>query len=143
LPVSTDLISVASAIHDAVAPVFLLTGIGAILSVLAARLARVVDRSRVLSAAPPELHNAYHEEKLLLFRRNRWIHRAISLCTVAALFVCLVIVALFIGTEIMMQHACIVAMMIIAAMVALILGLLCFLREISLATTIMERPEKI
>lgn len=139
---SPDMISVASAIHDAVAPVFLLTGIGAILSVLASRLARVVDRTRVLNAAPEELHNAYHHEKLMLHRRNVWIHRAITLCTVSALFVCLVIVALFVGTEIMMEHARTVAMMFIAAMVALILGLLCFLREVSLATTILEKPKK-
>jgi hypothetical protein len=57
--------------------------------------------------------------------------------------VCLVIVALFIGSEIMMEHARTVAMMFIAAMVALILGLLCFLREISLATTVYEPPKRI
>jgi hypothetical protein len=140
---SSDMMSVASAIHDAVAPVFLLTGIGAIISVLAGRLARVVDRTRVLNAAPPELHHEHHKEKLALHRRNMWIHRSITLCTISALFVCLVIVALFVGSEIMMEHARAVAMMFIAAMVALILGLLCFLREISLATTVYEPPRKI
>ncbi len=140
---SPDMISVASAIHDAVAPVFLLTGIGAILSVLAGRLARVVDRMRVLNALPRELHNEYHEEKLSLYLRNVWIHRAITLCTLSALFICLVIVALFVGSEIMMEHARTVAMMFIAAMVALIFGLLCFLREVALATTVFEAPKRI
>lgn len=39
---------VAHVIQLAVAPVFLLTGVGAILSVLVNRLGRVVDRFRVL-----------------------------------------------------------------------------------------------
>jgi hypothetical protein len=138
-----DLLAVVDAIHQSVAPVFLLTGIGAILSVLASRLARVVDRFRVLlNTSPADLQDDCHEEKLMLYRRSNWIHRAITMCTVSALLVCLVIVALFIGSEIMIQHSRTVALMFIAAMTALILGLLCFLREISLATTNLKMPEK-
>ncbi|HEY8084828.1 MAG TPA: DUF2721 domain-containing protein [Methylophilaceae bacterium] len=142
---SPDMMAVASAIHDAVAPVFLLTGIGAILSVLAGRLARVVDRMRVLNAEPHKSQKEqqeYHTEQISLYRRNVWIHRSITLCTISALFVCLVIVSLFVGTEIMMEHARSVAMMFIAAMVALIFGLLCFLREVALATRVFEPPIK-
>ena len=40
--------SIANAIQLSIAPVFLLTGVGAILGVLTNRLARIVDRSRVL-----------------------------------------------------------------------------------------------
>jgi hypothetical protein len=138
-----DLVAVVDAIHQSVAPVFLLTGIGAILGVLAGRLARVVDRFRVLlNSTPADLQGDCHEEKLTLYRRSNWIHRAITLCTISALLVSLVIVALFIGSEIMIQHSRTVALMFIAAMTALILGLLCFLREISLATTTIRMPEK-
>jgi hypothetical protein len=41
-------VAVAHAIELAVAPVFLLTGIGAILAVMTNRLGRVIDRARVL-----------------------------------------------------------------------------------------------
>ena len=44
-----DVTTVAHVIQQAVAPVFLLTGIGAILGVITSRLARIVDRARVLS----------------------------------------------------------------------------------------------
>ena len=51
------LAEVAHVIQLAVAPVFLLTGIGALLGVLASRLARTVDRARELEkklmTAPP------------------------------------------------------------------------------------------
>ncbi|MDP8994057.1 MAG: DUF2721 domain-containing protein, partial [Pseudomonadota bacterium] len=42
--------AVANLIQLAIAPVFLLAGVGAILNVLAQRLARVVDRARALEA---------------------------------------------------------------------------------------------
>ena len=45
--------NVAQVIQLAVAPVFLLTGVGAILSVLVNRLGRVVDRFRVLEQNLP------------------------------------------------------------------------------------------
>jgi len=45
--------SIAQTIQLAIAPVFLLAGIGSILNVLAGRLARVVDRSRVLEERTP------------------------------------------------------------------------------------------
>lgn len=41
-------IAVAYVIQLAVAPVFLLTGIGAILAVMTNRLARIIDRARAL-----------------------------------------------------------------------------------------------
>jgi hypothetical protein len=41
-------VAVAHAIQLAVAPVFLLSGIGAILAVMTNRLGRIIDRARVL-----------------------------------------------------------------------------------------------
>ncbi len=55
--IAENLTNVAHVIQLAVAPVFLLTGIGAILSVLTGILGRLVDRFRVLTetdvALPP------------------------------------------------------------------------------------------
>ena len=45
---TNDLIAVAHVIQQSVAPVFLLSGVGAILSVLTNRLSRVIDRFRTL-----------------------------------------------------------------------------------------------
>ena len=52
--------SIAQTIQLAIAPVFLLAGIGSILNVLAARLARVVDRSRVLEQLHAESEGEDH-----------------------------------------------------------------------------------
>ena len=117
---------------------FLLTGVGAILGVLVNRLGRVVDRFRVLERSLPDADaggKAGHQAAMAtLSRRSRMIHWAISLCTICALLVCIVIGALFVGSVAAIDLSIAVASLFIAAMLALIAGLLCFLREISLAT---------
>lgn len=133
--------TVAHVIQLAVAPVFLLTGVGAILAVLINRLARVVDRFRVLESKSPAGDSSdtgeaslQQTEMRILSRRARLIHWAISLCTICALFICLVIAALFVGSVIGTDLSAAIALLFIAAMLALIAGLLSFLREIALAT---------
>jgi hypothetical protein len=133
--------TVASAIQLSVAPAFLLTGIGAILSVMANRLARVVDRFRALRYMQGSLKPREIEEMNMLLRRSRWVHWAISLSTVSALFVCIVIAALFTGTEMRVFPSRLVAFLFIVAMVALIAGLLCFLREIHLSTNTIQKQD--
>ncbi len=133
---------IAQVIQQAVAPVFLLTGVGAILSVLINRLGRVVDRYRGLSDSDEEERKAHKTELDTLSRRARLIHWAISLCTVCALFICIVIAALFVGSETGLDPSIAISTLFIAAMLSLISGLLCFLREIALATGNIEVREK-
>ena len=131
---ATDVTTVAHVIQLAVAPVFLLTGIGAILNVITNRLARIVDRSRVLGNASDQTNSALKVEMAMLTRRTRWIHWAVSLCTMSALLICIVIAALFVGSVTGFDPSSTVSLLFITAMFALISGLLCFLREIFLAT---------
>jgi hypothetical protein len=70
----------------------------------------------------------------ILERRARMIHWAIGLCTSCALLVCMVIVTLFVGSIAEAQMPVVIAILFITAMLALVVGLLCFLREIALAT---------
>ncbi|HEY8887972.1 MAG TPA: DUF2721 domain-containing protein [Gallionella sp.] len=131
---ATDVTTVAHVIQLAVAPVFLLTGIGAILNVITNRLARIVDRSRVLGNSSDQINSTRKEEMAMLTRRARWVHWAVSLCTMSALLICIVIAALFVGSVIGIDPSRTVSLLFISAMFALISGLLCFLREIFLAT---------
>jgi len=130
--------SVSHVIQLAVAPVFLLTGVGAILAVLINRLGRIVDRYRFLEngklKAAEDAAVMANIEMAILSRRARLIHWAISLCTVGALFICIVIATLFIGSMMHVGVSQAIALMFVAAMLALIAGLLSFLREIALAT---------
>ena len=130
--------SLAHVIQLAVAPVFLLTGVGAILAVLVSRLGRVVDRFRTLEQALPDAREstvvAAQTEMSILERRARMIHWAIGFCTGCALLVCVVIGTLFVGSITGVEMPAIIALLFITAMLLLVVGLLCFLREIALAT---------
>ena len=68
-------VAVAHAIQLAVAPVFLLSGIGAILAVMTNRLGRVIDRGRVLEdrlgAASPKLVTTLRADLAILSRRAK------------------------------------------------------------------------
>lgn len=127
----TSIPGVAHVIQLSVAPVFLLTGVGAILGVLINRLGRIVDRFRVLErhAGEEEAENGMR----VLARRARMIHWAIGLCTSCALLVCMVIATLFVGSIAGVELSMLIAVLFIAAMLALVAALLCFLREITLA----------
>jgi hypothetical protein len=136
--VAENLTTVAHVIQMAVAPVFLLTGIGAILSVLTGRLGRLVDRFRALSESSEPLQATQARELTILTVRARWVHWAITLCTASALFVAIVIGALFVGAVANIDPSRIVSILFIMAMISLIIGLGCFLREISLSVHIFD-----
>ncbi len=129
--------SIASAIQLSIAPVFLLTGVGAILGVLTNRLARIVDRSRVLQErlqADPEGMAHVKTDLHMLAERARLVNRAIGMCTFGALLVCLVIVALFVSAVADAHLGKAIALAFTGAMLALIGALVTFLRETYLAT---------
>jgi len=133
-----QIISIAHVIQLAVTPVFLLTGIGAILSVLTSRLARIVDRGRELeglfASADSGESACAAADLIILSRRAKLINRAISLCTMCALLICSVIVVLFVGAFISPDISIPIALLFVAAMTLLILALIVFLSEIRLAT---------
>ncbi len=130
---------ISHAIELAVAPVFLLAGISGMLSVLTIRIGRIVDRARLLdeqlATAQDKDRRAIDDEHRVLSRRARLANWSISLCTVCALLICTVIVTLFVGTYLGLDVAGAIAWLFIASMIALISGLLIFLREIYLATS--------
>jgi len=129
--------SIAHLIQLSVAPVFLLTGVGSILGVLAGRVSRIVDRARKLESdlphTPAPRHGDIHIELRRLSRRAHLTYWAIALCTFCALLVCTMIALLFIGDLIAASMAEIVAWIFVTAMLSLIGGLLCFLREVYMA----------
>ena len=129
--------AIAHQIELSVAPVFLLAGVGAILNVLAHRLARVVDRARFVAQELDQLdcpaRERAVEELKLLTRRITAANLAIGFCTTSALFVCFVVAILFIAAPTQLAVAKLISWLFIAAMALLIAGLLLFLHEVQLA----------
>ena len=141
MPTEISITTVAHVIGLAVAPVFLLTGVGTILNVMSNRLSRIIDRFRVLekSTSNGGDHAENQHEMKVLAHRERVIYWAISLCTICALLICVVIASLFLGSVSGVQLTSFIAFLFIAAMFALIGGLLALLREIYIATGSVHR----
>ena len=130
--------TIAHVIQLAIAPVFLLTAIGTLLTVTTNRLGRIIDRARnlegKLESTPPKGIAKIHAQLANLSRRSKLIYLAITLSTTAALLVCAVIAILFLGDFFSFNITIPVAVLFIIAMLSLVLALLSFLREVFVAT---------
>jgi hypothetical protein len=132
------------AIQLSVAPVFLLTGITGLLGMFTSRLARIIDRTRLIQEAMERsdlaqgkrLRNALEVQR----RRTFLINRAILCTTVTALLVSGVVAVLFISAVAALDLAAIVVPVFVLAMGSLIVGLLLFLLEVQLA--IRQNPRR-
>lgn len=129
--------TVAATIQTAIAPVFLLAGIGAILNVLAGRLARIIDRVRALEALHPRSTGPEHDrhvwELRILDRRISMISGALAMCVSSAVMICLVVALLFVAGLVNLHIGTIVALAFIIAMLMLTAGLTLFLVEVRIS----------
>jgi hypothetical protein len=125
-------------IQLAVAPVFLLTGVAAFLNVLTNRLARIIDRARVLEdmlGHVNERERVEAERELgALSRRARLINRSIGMAVICALLICALVALLFAGAFLRLDMRVAVGLSFVGTMFALIGALLSFLREVFVAT---------
>jgi hypothetical protein len=138
----TPLHDITHTIQLAIAPVFLLTAIGTTLSVLAARLARVVDRARrvetELLTVAEEQHPQKVKELKQLDRRARLVSWALTSCVVAALLVCLLIGVGFLAYLFAASIAPVIAVLFTLAVSVFMLALVFFLREVSIAIAMLR-----
>ena len=131
-------------IQLAVAPVFLLTAIGTIINALAGRLARNIDRRRALEeiivAAEGAKRDDMFREITILTRRTMLILWAMALSVMSALLVCLLIGTAFAGAFISLDLSRPVALLFVAAVLALTIGLVLFMHEVFLAAINIQKP---
>lgn len=128
--------SLSKAIQLSVTPVFLLAGIGALLNVLSARLARVSDHARRLSDP-----NARGDDvdRRHCKRRMQHILRAIWLLTCSTLLLSIVVATMFMSVLTQIDLSAIVAPLFITTMGMLMLASISFLMEVKLAIEHMQR----
>lgn len=136
-------VDIAHLIQVALTPIFLISAIGVTLSVLTSRLARIVDRARAMEdrlLRPDYVQDGrdLHGQLKVLARRSRWINAAITLITLSALFIALVVVMLFVNAFLRWEQSAFIAGMFILSMLSLAAALLCFLIEVRIATTTLR-----
>src|ERR671917_2654042 len=129
----TSVMTVAQIIQLAVAPVFLLAGIGAFLNVCAGRLSRIVDRARTIEPLLLAARGTEHDRRLaeirILDRRMALVSQAIFLSVLAAVLICIVVVLLFAASLTGAHFGTAVALLFIASMIAIGVGFAVFLVE--------------
>ena len=130
------MIDIAHLIQSSVAPVFLLSGVAATIGVLINRLSRIVDRARVLEeelAGHPGEAPQLHGDLAVLARRANYINIAVSLATIAALLVALVVVGLFANAFFASELSVLIALLFVGAMVCLSAAYIAFFIEVRIA----------
>lgn len=137
---------VAQTIQLALAPVFLLTGIGAFLNVCVGRLARIIDRARVVETrilnSRGQEHDRMVSEIRMLDRRMSVVNSAIFLSVASACAVCMVVILLFAGNLFDAHLGTAIAIFFSLAMVVQAIAFAVFIVEIRLASrTIHIRNE--
>jgi hypothetical protein len=147
-PLATPPADIAHLIQTSVGPVFLISGVGVTLNVLTTRLARIIDRSRSFeaqlaagSASATQAADIQHELDVLA-RRAGLINRAITLATVSALLVAIVVVMLFADAFVRWNMGVAIAAVFVAAVLSLVGAFFQFLIEVRLATATLRIGER-
>ena len=139
------LTTVGDSVRLAVAPVFLLTGIGAFLNVCASRLSRIVDRSREIEPKLLAARGAEHARLLAemrgIDRRMSLVSTAITLSVMSAVLTSLVVALLFAASMIEPRVGAAIAILFIAATLSIAASFTFFLVETRLGARSVRVPK--
>jgi Protein of unknown function (DUF2721) len=130
-------------IQLALAPVFLLTAVAAMIAAVSGRLARIIDRARKIeerakSSSDPQVRSEVHIELALLRRRGRIANGCIALLTLCGLMIGITIILLFLSETTSFHSEKWAVAGFLSGVVCFIAALLCFLAETVLATRLLN-----
>ncbi len=135
-----------NAIQLAVAPVFLLTAVAALIGALATRLARIVDRARDveerLTAGTAANEDDAYAELDRARTRGSIVNAAIALLIISATLIGATVVTLFLGELKSPRTEVLLPWTFLGGLVSFILALLCFLIETLLATHVLRFAQR-
>lgn len=140
-----DSSTITHGIQLAVAPVFLLTAVSGMIGAVAGRLARIIDRARLVedralsSTDVPYLQRAYRELGELRLR-GRLANGCIALLTCCAVLIGVTIILLFLGETTDFQANRLAVAGFLAGVGCFLLALMCFLAETVIATRLLNFP---
>ena len=140
--------AVSHGIQLAIAPVFLLTAVAAMIGVVANRLARIIDRARLLEdridaldlavgADASKVSQAYVELRELR-KRGLLVNASITLLTLCALLIGVTIIVLFLDQALDIQGLRTSLVSFLGGVMSFLLALMCFLAETLIATRLLK-----
>ena len=136
---------IAETIQTALTPVFVLVAIASILNVLAARLGRVVDRSRNLQALHGETEGREHDQIVseirVLARRIELTNRAILMLVLSGVTIGVTVVLLFVAGFAKSNLDPLISGAFVIAIGLMMAGLVMFLQETREASAALRIPK--
>lgn len=119
----------------AVGPVILVSGVGLLLLTMTNRLARVIDRSRLLYRElrdnPSVDRTSALAQMRTLTERARMIQRAITLAAVSVLLAAVLVIVLFLTAVFRWENPWLIVLLFIGCMLSLIGSLIMFIRDLN------------
>ena len=135
---------VARIVSSSIAPVFLITGIAGVLSIMTLRYGRVIDRIRTLLRDGPKLYRKeigsdhLTKELLSLYHRAKRLRLTIILEIMAICCISVSIVFLFLGLSFGIEIPYVPIFFFILSLFFLIVGLLLFIRDFVMSLECIE-----
>ena len=121
-------------IQTAITPVILLSGVGALMITLTNRMARIVDRTRILAGqaqqATPEARAPIDEQLVIMWRRAKLLRLAVTFAGLSMLLSCVLVMVIFIDAFLERHFGVEMVTIFGASVMALIFALTAFLRDI-------------
>lgn len=129
-------------IQLALAPVFLIVGIGTLVNVATGRVARIIDRARwfenIAREEPERINQKTKREIQSLNKRMKFANWSINFLIASAVATCLNVILIMVNGLISTNMDVIILMTFMFSMVLLTGGLMAFFLEVSLATASLK-----
>jgi hypothetical protein len=129
-------------LQAAVSPVVLISGVGLLILSMTNRLARVVDRSRLLGAMRrgpvPEDRGRADSQLRILVRRARLLRRAIRFSVLCVLTAAILVIELFLSAYLQFDAVLPGVVLFVFCLASLIVALLSFLQDINLSLVALD-----
>lgn len=121
-------------IQLAITPVILISGVGALMLTLTNRMARIVDRTRVLAvqvqAAAGDDRRHLENQLTIMWRRAKLIRMAVTFAGLSMLVACVLVIAIFAAALLETDLTGSLKVLFTASILLLIAALGAFLRDI-------------
>jgi hypothetical protein len=118
----------------AITPVILISGEGALMITLTNRMARIVDRTRILAGqvrqASGDERQHLHSQLGIMWRRARLVRMAVTFAGGSMLVACCLVIAIFAGATLSRELDLVMVGLFVTSVLLLIAALVAFLRDI-------------
>ena len=129
-------------LQTAIGPTILISGVGLLLLTMTNRLARTIDRARIISRELPASSDSARakgiEQLRILWRRARLIRLAITLASTSALFAAILIIVLFVTALLQLENVWLICALFGICLICLIASLFVFIHDINLSLAALE-----